>query len=222
MEVIERRVMGECHMKILVADDHAIVRRGLRTVIGDDLPDAFIGEACTGRDAIERIRAESWDAVVLDLNLPDRNGLEILKLLKNEYPALPIIVLSFYPDEQYAMRALKAGAAAYLNKETAPNELVHAISTAIRGQEYVRPTQAHQLVHGLRSQHRGTLHDVLSDRELEVLCSIANGKTIPEIAEILSLSVKTVSTYRSRIQAKLQIKSTAALIRYAIDQGFAG
>jgi DNA-binding NarL/FixJ family response regulator len=203
-------------MKILLADDHAIMRKGLRDVLVEGLGQVEIGEAATGRDALEAVRKQAWDAVVLDVNLPDKNGIEVLKEMKALRPGIPVVVLSLHPEDQYAVRMLKAGAAGYLTKEAAPEELVAALKKALHGGRYVSPALAEQLADSVGGAPAEP-HQTLSDRELEVLCLIARGKTPTEIADMLSLSVKTVSTYRARLLEKLRLHSTADLIRYAVD-----
>jgi DNA-binding NarL/FixJ family response regulator len=203
-------------LKILLADDHAIMRKGLKDVLVEGLGQVEVGEAATGQEAVEAVRKQAWDAVVLDINLPDKNGIEVLKEMKALRPALPIIVLSLHPENQYAVRMLKAGAAGYLTKEGAPEQLVAAVRKALAGGKYVSAALAEQLA-GSVGGKPAEPHQTLSDRELEVLCLIAGGKTPTDIADTLALSVKTVSTYRARLLEKLHLKTTADLIRYALD-----
>jgi DNA-binding NarL/FixJ family response regulator len=203
-------------LKILLADDHAIMRKGLKDVLVEGLGPVEVGEAATGRDALEAVRKQAWDAVVLDVNLPDKNGIEVLKEMKALRPSMPVVVLSLHPEDQYAVRMLKAGAAGYLTKESAPEQLVTAVHKALAGGTYVSAALAEQLAAGLGTPSAEPLA-TLSDREMEVLCLIAGGKTPTDIADTLALSVKTVSTYRARLLEKLNLKTTADLIRYALD-----
>jgi len=203
-------------LNILLADDHAIMRKGLKDVLVEGLGPVTIGEAATGQEALEAVRKQAWDAVVLDVNLPDKNGIEVLKEMKVLRPSLPIIVLSLHPEDQYAVRMLKAGAAGYLTKESAPEQLVAAVRKALEGGKYVSAALAEQLATGLGTPSAEPLA-TLSDREMEVLCLIAGGKTPTDIADTLALSIKTISTYRARLLEKLKLKTTADLIRYALD-----
>jgi two-component system invasion response regulator UvrY len=203
-------------LHILLTDDHAIVRKGLKDVLVEGLGQVEVGEAATGREALEAVRKQAWDAVVLDINLPDKNGIEVLKEMKVLRPSMPVVVLSLHPEDQYAVRMLKAGAAGYLTKESAPEQLVSAVRKALAGGKYVSASLAEQLAAGLGTPAAEPLA-TLSDREMEVLCLIARGKTPTDIADSLSLSVKTVSTYRARLLEKLHLKTTADLIRYALD-----
>lgn len=203
-------------IKILLVDDHAIVRVGLRQMMADALDQPVITEVGTGHEAIQCVQDAPWDLVVLDINLPDTNGLDVLKKLKTLQPSLPVIVLSFHPEEQYALRALRGGAAAYVTKDSAPHELATAVRTVLSGRQYVTPSLAERLESSPVQAVAKAPHTLLSDREMEVLSMIGNGKTVSEIAAALDLSVKTVSTYRTRLLSKLQLKTTSALIRYAL------
>ncbi len=204
-------------LRILVADDHAIVRQGLKQVLVEEYSEAQIGEASTGQETLHAIQTQTWDVLILDIHFPDKNGLEILKEVKVFQPALPVVVLSLYPEDHYGIRVLKAGGSAYLTKESAPEELVSAIKKVLAGGRYVSPAMAEQLAVNLSPDGHGPLHQALSDREIEVLGHLATGKTVTDIADILALSVKTISTYRSRLLAKLRLKTTGDLIRYALD-----
>ena len=210
---------GKAHegpMKILLVDDHAIVRVGLKQMLADAFDQLQVTEAGSGQEAIAKAQESVWDLAVLDINLPDTNGLDVLKKLKAMSPALPIVVLSFHPEEQYALRALRGGAAAYVTKDSAPKELATAIKEVLAGRRYVPPALAERL-ESVPPQAAGKLlHTLLSDRELQVLSMIGSGKSVTEIAAALDLSVKTVSTYRMRLLSKLQLKTTSALIRYAL------
>ena len=203
-------------MNILLVDDHAVVRVGLKQLLADAFDDVKITEAGTGHDAIRHVQEAPWDLLILDINLPDTNGLDVLKKVKAIRPALPVVVLSFHPEEQYALRALKGGAAAYVTKDSASHELATAVKTVLAGRQYVTPSLAERLEATPAQVAGRPLHTLLSDRELEVLSMIGSGKSVTEIAEALDLSVKTVSTYRMRLLSKLQLKTTSALIRYAL------
>lgn len=203
---------------ILVADDHAVVRRGLAQMIADECAGALVEEAATGQGAIEAVRRHAWDAVLLDINLPDKNGLEVLKEIKAVRPALPVLILSHHAEEQYAARAYKAGAAGYLTKDSAPDELSLAIRKVLAGGRYVSPSFAERMAGLLTGDLGAAPHLALSDREHLVLCRMASGKTVSQIADELSLSVKTISTYRARLLEKLQLANNAELMRYAFDQ----
>jgi two-component system, NarL family, invasion response regulator UvrY len=205
-------------MRVLVADDHPIVREGLKHLIRDEFASSVIEETDSGSGAIAAIRAATWDVVILDIHLPDKNGLDVLKEAKSIAASLPVIVLSVYPEEQYALRAFKAGADAYLTKESAPYELVKAIKTVRNGHKYVKSVIADQLVGTPLSESPIVPHSLLSDRELEVLRMFSNGKAPKEIGQLLMISEKTVSTYRSRILMKLHLHTTVDLIRYALEQ----
>ena len=204
-------------MKILIADDHAIVRRGLKQVVADDFPDAIIGEASMGQSALEASRTQDWDVIVLDINVPDKNGVEVLKEIKLTRPHLPVVVLSLYPEEQYALRVLKAGGSAYLTKESAPEELIACLKKVLKGGRYISAALAEQLAGSLGPNPTIPLHQTLSDRELQVLRLIAMGKTVTDIGDEMCLSVKTISTYRTRLLKKLKLNTTAELIRFALD-----
>ena len=203
-------------IKVLVADDHAVVRRGVRQIL-DEAPDIVaIGQASSGREVLQEVQKHDYDVLVLDIAMPEGGGLEVLKQLQSLEPKLSVLILSMYPEGQYAMRALKAGAAGYLTKESVPDELVAAVRKAAQGEKYITPSLAEKLVAGLGKK---LPNEALSDREYQVVCMLASGKTITEIAVELSLSVKTVSTYRVRILTKLNLRNTAEIIRYAFEHG---
>ncbi|MCS6294197.1 MAG: response regulator transcription factor [Nitrospira sp.] len=210
-------------MKILLVDDHALVRRGVAHVLREDLPDLTIVEKGTAQDAIEATQTTSWDLVILDINLPDKSGLDALKDIKRVCPDLPVLILSLYPEAHYARRALKAGASGYLTKDTAPEEVTTAVKRILQGGRYVSAALAEQLAAdlGTTSGEAQEPHEMLSDRELEVLRLIGSGNTPTEVAEQLTLSIKTVSTYRARILEKLHLRTTAELIRFAVDHQLA-
>lgn len=203
---------------ILVVDDHAVVRRGLRQVIADEYDDVLVDEASTGQGALDAVQRRDWDAVLLDINLPDKNGLDVLKEIKVVRPALLVLILSHHSEEQYAARAYKAGAAGYLTKDSAAEELVAAIRKVLSGGRYVSSSFAERLAGHLSGEAGAEPHEILSDREHLVLCQIASGKTVSQIADELALSVKTISTYRARLLDKLQLANNAELMRYAIDR----
>lgn len=206
-------------MRVLLADDHPIVREGLKRLLQDEFTMVVVEETSSAQDAINAIRGESWDIAILDINFPDRNGLEVVKEAKTMNHALPIIVLSVYPEEQYALRAYKAGADAYLTKESAPYELMKAIQTVRNGRKYINASIASQVMGKVGSQGPTRPDPLLSDRELEVLRMFARGFSLKEIGTTLRISEKTVSTYRARILMKLHLRTTVDLIRYALDHG---
>jgi len=203
-------------LKILIADDHAIVRQGLKQIV-TETPDMIVaGEASNGQELLNKIQESDYDVVVLDITMPGRDGIDVLKQLRSERPELPILMLSIHPEEQYALRALKAGASGYLTKESAPDELVVAIRKVSRGGKYISSSLAEKLAFELEVGREQAPHETLSDREYHVMCLIASGKTVMEIAQELSLSEKTISTYRSRILEKMKMKNNAELTYYAI------
>jgi DNA-binding NarL/FixJ family response regulator len=205
-------------MRVLIVDDHDLVRRGLQQVLEDAFEGIEIGEARSAEEALGLIHADNWDVVILDITMPGRSGLDALKEIKKDRPNLPVLVLSIHPEEQFATRVLKAGASGYMNKETATAELVNAVNKVRFGGRYVSEKLAEKLALDVGREAEGVApHERLSDREYEVLLLIAAGLTISEIALKLSLSVKTISTYRSRILEKTNLKSNAGLIRYAIE-----
>ncbi len=202
-------------MRILIVDDHAVVRRGLREILVEEFPGAHVGEAASVAEAVGMTRAGRWDLVILDLNLPGGSGLDALKEIKQLQPRLPVLVLSIYPEDQYAVRVLEAGASGYLTKEMAPAGLVEAARKSLAGGRYVSPALAERLALRLAPGRRDAPHETLSDREFQVLRMIASGRTVGQIAQELGLSVKTVSTYRTRLLDKMGLKNNAELTRYA-------
>jgi DNA-binding NarL/FixJ family response regulator len=204
-------------MHIIIADDHTVVRQGLRLILADAFKKAHFGEAQNAQELYALLKQSPWDVVVMDLSMPGGNGLDTLKQIKHDYPQLPVLVLSMYPEEQYAVRTLKAGASGYLTKESAGQELVAAIQKVISGGKYINASVAETLVHQLGTDHEHPPHEQLSDREYQVLCMIASGKQVGQIAAELALSVKTVSTYRARILAKMNMTTNAELTHYAIE-----
>jgi len=204
-------------MRILIADDHAVFRRGLRETISEAFPKVTFGEAKTALETLESVRRHDWEILILDISMPGKSGLDILNDLKRLRPKLPILLLSMHPEEQFARRALKSGAAGYLTKESVPEELKEAVRKVVNGGRYVSATFAEKLAVDLTEGADIPIHELLSDREFQVLRMIASGKTVKEIADEIALSVKTVSTYRARILEKTGMKTNAELIRYALQ-----
>lgn len=202
--------------KILIADDHAIVRRGLKNLLSEAFPSAEIEEAANAEELVNKAVQKEWDIVITDLAMPGRSGLDALLQLKQLHPQMPVLVLSMYPEDQYAIRALKAGAAGYLSKETAPDELVGAVQRILSGKKYITPDVADKLAASLGNNTHKQLHERLSDREFEVMKLLAAGKSVTEIAASFHLSLTTISTYRSRVLAKMNLKSNADLTQYAV------
>jgi DNA-binding NarL/FixJ family response regulator len=203
-------------IKVLVADDHAIVRRGLRQILAETTDIVLAGEASTPQEIIQKVRDERWDVVVLDINLPGGNGLELLAEIRRERPGLPVLILTVYSEEQYAVRAIRAGAAGFLTKESAPDKLIEAVRKVAGGGRYVSSELAETLASLLAGESPGQLHERLSDREFEVMKMFAAGKTVSQIALELALSVKTVSTHRTRLLKKMGMKTNAELMHYAV------
>jgi two-component system, NarL family, invasion response regulator UvrY len=208
-------------MRILVCDDHPIVRRGLREILEQAGGPVTVGEAASAAEGLARAQKQPWDTVVLDITMPGRSGLDLLKELKNEYPNVPVLVLSVHPAEQYAVRVLRAGASGYLTKESAPDELLTAIRRIVRGGRYISPSVGETLADDIGRPAEQLPHHGLSDREFEIVRLLAAGKRVSEIAHQLHLSVKTVSTYRARVLQKLNVRTTAEIMRYAIMHGLA-
>ncbi|MDF0667024.1 MAG: response regulator transcription factor [Nitrospira sp.] len=206
-------------LRILIADDFPLFRRGVKDLLTDGLDSVTVGECGNAHDLLELVRCRKWDVVILDISMPGTTGTEALKRLKAERPDLPVIVLSLHPEDQYAIRMFKAGADAYLMKASAPEELINAVKKVTSGGQYVGASLGEKLVHRLRPGSESVLHNQLSDREFEVMRFLASGKTVSEIAETMHLGVSTVSTYRSRILEKLQLKNNAELMHYVVDQG---
>jgi len=204
-------------MKILIADDHPIFRAGLKETLLKDKDIEFVGEADTGQKVLDFARKQRWDAVVLDITMPGKGGLEVLQELRRERPKLPVLILSAHPEDQLAVRLLAAGAAGYLTKDKAPVVLLNALRKVIQGGKYVGEATAEKLAFRLGSETTAPLHESLSNREYQVLRSLAAGKAIKEIAEEFFLSVRTVSTYRARVLDKMNLKTNADLIRYALE-----
>jgi DNA-binding NarL/FixJ family response regulator len=206
-------------MRVLIVDDHAVVRRGLREILMDEIEDIECAEAESGAAALDLIFSDQvWDVVILDLTMPGRGGLDVLKDIRREKPDLPVLILSMHPAEQFAVRALRAGASGYMTKESAPEDLTSALLKIRDGGKYVSDAVAQKLVYELEVGGKPR-HDLLSDREYDVFRMIASGKTVSEIGHELSLSVKTISTYRSRIMEKMRMKTNAEIIHYAVVRG---
>ena len=201
-------------LRILIVDDHAIIRQGLRQLLSDAFPESVFGDANNGGEALELVWKQPWDVVLLDITMPGQSGLDVLKQMSSAQPNLAVLVLSMHPEDQYAVRVLKAGAVGYITKNTASEEVVGAVKKVLAGGKYVSASLAESLATGLTTPND---HEVLSDREYQVLRLLALGKSVKEIGYELSLSVKTISTYRSRVMDKMNLKSNAEIIRYAMD-----
>ena len=206
-------------IKILIADDHAIVRAGLRQFIADDAEMEIVGEASNGAEAIEMVRTENPSVVLLDISMPSHNGIDALAQIKMMRPHLPVLILSGYAESQYAVPMIKAGADGYLNKESAPEELLRAIRTLSQGRRYISSSVAEKLLDSITDNTVGAAHERLSERELQIFLKLAQGESLTGIAERLSLSVKTISTYRSRILEKMKFSGNADMTSYAIKNG---
>jgi len=209
-------------IKVIIVDDHLIVREGLKQIISDTSDISVVAEASNGQEAINKIRNYDCDVLLLDISMPGRSGLEILKEIKSELPNLSILILTMHPEEQYAVRVLRAGASGYLTKESAPDELIEAIRKVSDGGKYISSTLAEKLAFNLEVDTGKPFHQTLSDREFEVMCMISSGKTVTEIADEMSLSVKTISTYRTRILDKMRMKTNAELTYYSIKNDLVG
>ena len=203
--------------KILVVDDHAVVRQGVKQILSEQFPGSVIGEAQNAEEMIERARTNNWDIVVLDIGMPGKSGLDALKELNQAHSRLPVLVLSAYPEDQLALRMLKAGAAGYLSKDSAPSELVLAIRKILGGGKFVSASVAELLALNLESDLEKPLHEQLSDREYQVLCLIAVGRSLKDIADDLCVGISTVNTYRARILEKMRLKNNTQLTHYAIE-----
>jgi two-component system invasion response regulator UvrY len=204
-------------MKFLISDDHAIVRKGLKDLLQEEFPKAEFFEAVNSQEAIALVTSRPMDVILLDISMPGRNGMETLKQMRSMGIKSPILMLSMHSEDQYAVRALKAGASGFINKECANDELLSAIHKVLTGKRYITAAVAEKLADGIGSPEQKLLHDSLSDREMQVLQQIASGKTVSEIADEISLSVNTVSTYRARILEKLSLNNSAEITRYAIE-----
>ena len=209
-------------IRILIADDHAILRRGLKEILADEFEGAVLDEAGNAQEVLAQVQSRAWDLLILDITMPGRSGLDLLREVQQFRPKLPVLILSMHPENQYAKRVLRAGAAGYMNKETAPKELVKAVRKVLAGGRYVSAALAEKLAADLAADVARLPHERLSDREFEVLRMIASGKTASQIAEELHLSVTTVSTYRARILEKMGMTNNAELMRYAMDSRLVG
>ena len=203
-------------IEVIIADDHAIVREGLKQILADTKDIVVRGEAECGLDTIRMCREHPFNVLLLDISMPDKSGIEVLKQIKKEHPTIAVVMLSMHPEDQYAIRSLKAGASGYLNKQSAPKELVSAIRQVSMGLKYINASVAQELANHIDDEHQVTLHETLSDREYQTMTMIASGKAVSDIAKELSLSVKTISEYRSRVLIKMKLKNNAELTHYAI------
>lgn len=203
-------------IRVMITDDHAIVRQGLKQILSETTDIKVMGEAETGFQALKIMRQNNYHVMLLDISLPDRNGIEILKQVKKDHPHLAVLMLSMHTEHEFAVRALKAGASGYLNKQSAPAQLVTAIRQVAAGEKYVSPAVAQELANSIGLDNNKPLYESLSDREFQTLCHIARGKTLSDISTIMFLSPKTVSVYRARLLEKLQLTNNSELIRYAI------
>lgn len=204
-------------IRVLIGDDHAIVRQGLKQILSDEKKQFICGEAENGQVVLDKVLKEIWDVVILDISMPGLSGLEILKEIKKNKPKLPVLVLTMHSEDQFALRSIKAGAAGYLKKDSAPDELVRAIKKVVDGGKYVNQQLAEILASDIERDLDKPLHDRLSDREYQVMRLIASGRTSKQIADELSLSIKTISTYRARLLEKMKMKTNAELTHYAIQ-----
>jgi two-component system invasion response regulator UvrY len=204
-------------IKILIADDHAIVREGLKQIVAEEKDILVEGEAENSEQLMELLEKGKWSLVVLDINMPGKSGLEALKDIKLQYPELPVLILSMFSEDQYGIRAIKAGASGYLKKVSAPTELVTAIRKIVSGGKYINPSLAEKLADKFGDTSKASLHENLSDREYQIMCNIALGKSAEEIAQDLSISINTVYTYRNRILDKMSMKSNVELTQYVLS-----
>ena len=208
-------------MRILIADDHAILRKGLKEILLEEYPSAYIEEVGDADSLFKKTISATWDVIITDLSMPGRSGLEALREIKQHSPKIPVLVLSIYPEDQYATRVLKAGASGYINKDAAATELVKAVQRVLLGRKYITPSIAEKLANDLGMDTDKAPHELLTDREFDVMKLLASGKPILEIAKMLFLSPTTISTYRSRILGKMSLKTNADLTKYALHNGLA-
>ncbi len=206
-------------IRVLVADDHPLLRNGLKQILNQEPDLEVLGEAENSEQVLQRIDEQRWDVVVLDITMPGRGGLDVLREIRRRRPALPVLILSMHAEDQFAVRAIKAGANGYLSKSNASGEVVHAIRRVLTGKKYVSSSLAETLANALESDTDRAPHETLSDREFQVMCKIASGKTVSQIAAEISLSVKTVSTYRARVLEKMSMRTNSELTRYALQKG---
>ncbi len=205
-------------LKILIADDHAIVRRGLKQILLEEYPSAQVGEVADAESLVTEVVTNEWDIIICDMNMPGRSGLDALSQIKQIAPQIPVLIMSMYPEDQYALRVLKAGASGYLGKETIHEHIIKAIQTVQLGKKFITPAVAEKLADAVREDSEKEPHELLSDREFDVFKLLAAGSSVSEIAHQLSLSTATVSTYRTRILSKMNIRSNAELTRYALER----
>ena len=205
-------------LKILIADDHAIVRRGLKQILLEEYPSARVGEVADAESLVTEVVTNEWDIIICDMNMPGRSGLDALSQIKQIAPQIPVLIMSMYPEDQYALRVLKAGASGYLGKETIHEHIIKAIQTVQLGKKFITPAVAEKLADAVREDSEKEPHELLSDREFDVFKLLAAGSSVSEIAHQLSLSTTTVSTYRTRILSKMNIRSNAELTRYALER----
>ncbi len=201
---------------VLLADDHKIVRHGLRRILEDEFSEAIVSEASRDNEVFEQLEKSKFDIIILDISMPGKSGLEVLKDIKSRHPQIPVLILSMYPEEQFALRVMKSGASGYVRKDSAPEELVDAVNEILSGKKYYSPAVMDILSDNVKRGTKTELSEILSDREYEIFMLIAQGKTVSEIAEILSLSVKTVSTHRTHILEKTKLKNNADIVMYAV------
>ncbi len=206
-------------IKVLIADDHAIVRRGLKQLLLEEYPSAIIEETADAENLVSKAIQGEWDLVICDLSMPGRSGLDALRQIRQASPSLPVLIMSMHPEDQYAVRVLKAGASGYLSKESIHNELIRAVHTVLLGKKFITPSIAEKLADAFNTNNGQSPHESLSDREFDVFKLLAAGKSVSEIAAQLSLSVTTVSTYRARIMEKMNMRSNAELTRYGLEKG---
>ncbi len=209
-------------MRILIIDDHAVARKGLRCILEAGFSHAVFGEADNAREALQKIKDHHWDLVVLDISMPGRNGLEVLQVVRTSRPGLPVLVLSMHPEDQYAVRVIKSGAAGYITKESAPEDLLRAVRKVLSGGRYISRALAEEMAAYIIQDYQKPPHELLSNREFQVLLLISSGRTVSEIGVEISLSVKTISTYRARILEKMGMRTNAQLAEYAIRMKLVG
>jgi two-component system invasion response regulator UvrY len=205
--------------RVLIADDHAVVRAGLRQLLSDDNQIGEIGEAGTGQQTLERLREKPWELLILDIGMPDRSGMDILRHVRSGYPDTRVLILSGFPERQYAINMLRAGAHGFLGKESAPDDLIKAVHVILAGRRYLSPTMSELLLSEIDNGNDRPIHQQLSKREFQIFCKLASGSSVSDIAKELCLSVKTVSTYRSRVLEKMHFKTNADITSYALRNG---
>jgi two-component system invasion response regulator UvrY len=214
---MEKRACAAKEVRILVIDDHFVFRQGVKAILVERYPNAFFGESSDAQDGLDKAWNAPWDVILLDINMPGRGGMEVLAELRRTVPKLPVIILSMHSEEQFAVRAVKLGAAGYIGKDVAGSELVRGVEAVLRDGKYITPSVAMKLADHLKQDRPGNPHEALSDREYQVLCLLGSGKRVKEIAGRLSLSVKTISTYRGRILEKMNMEHNADIMRYVLE-----